>query len=95
MNDIFIDKDKGEMLCSLCKGSRLIEEEVGKTPDDDRKIPIKNLCPKCLGTGKVDWIENATGKSHNSFDTVITLNEPVDFIEISYCIDKDGVKFIK
>jgi len=59
--------NEDEIICSQCNGEGFIIEEVGKEEWDERKIPIKNICDKCLGTGKLDWIENIVGKSHVKF----------------------------
>jgi hypothetical protein len=41
---------EGELLCDKCNGT-------GSAPVKDYML----RCPKCLGTGKLDWIENARG----------------------------------
>ena len=43
---------EGEMMCDKCDGKRFTLS--------DTMFPI--LCSKCNGEGKVDWIENITGK---------------------------------
>ena len=41
------DLSPGEFICDTCHGRKLIDH---------------NICPKCNGAGKVDWIENIIGK---------------------------------
>ena len=43
---------KWEMVCNKCDG-------VGITRKNKHAI---NVCSKCQGTGKVDWLENIVGK---------------------------------
>jgi len=47
------------MICDQCQGS-------GKVPVSKHNgitvIESLKQCPKCVGTGKVDWIENVVGK---------------------------------
>jgi len=42
-----------EITCSECGGTGL---------DSSRRSWNRKACPKCFGIGKVDWIENITGK---------------------------------
>lgn len=47
---------EGEVECPVCKG----------TGDDIRYNSNEDFCPhcpKCLGTGKLDWLEMVVGKS--------------------------------
>jgi len=48
----------GEVLCSKCKGETFIRytEKRG-----NGFYPMKQICDKCKGHGKLDWIENITG----------------------------------
>ncbi len=50
---------EGEVICDKCNGSGVIRttEQRGK-----HFYPIKTFCEKCHGDGKLDWIENVTGK---------------------------------
>lgn len=51
------------MICSKCDGKGvLFTEEIGEA--NSIKTTVKNvvICPKCLGTCKVNWIENIVGK---------------------------------
>ena len=55
--------EKGEIICDKCKGSGI---------SSNKKIPkIKYFCPKCLGFGKLDWIENITGSKNNMFFKIL------------------------
>jgi len=38
--------NEGEVICSKCNGSKNYEN---------------NICPYCIGKGKVDWVTNAMG----------------------------------
>ena len=49
---------KDEMVCSECGG-------IGGVGDI-----LQDECPKCLGTGKLDWIENVVGKRDKFWGTV-------------------------
>jgi DnaJ-class molecular chaperone len=44
----------GEVLCDVCRGWKQVEISEGFRYIVD--------CPKCHGTGKLDWIENVVGK---------------------------------
>jgi hypothetical protein len=51
--------EKGEVICDRCfgKGVMRITEQRGKS-----FYPVKKMCDKCHGDGKLDWIENIRGK---------------------------------
>jgi hypothetical protein len=49
---------EGEVLCDKCNGT-------GSAPIKDYML----RCPKCLGTGKLDWVENARGGKLKPKDT--------------------------
>ena len=56
-----ISLKEGEHFCPKCDGK-------GKVKDFNKYriykcIFISLVCNKCLGDGKIDWIETATGKS--------------------------------
>ena len=53
--------DEGEEFCKTCNGDGIISSK--------RSYPTLNIrtgnplvCKDCLGDGKIDWIEKATGK---------------------------------
>ncbi len=48
--------EPGEMICPKCNGKSHYQS-WGNVANH-----FKPPCSKCLGTGKVDWIENITGK---------------------------------
>ena len=54
---------KGEVICSKCKGIGLVFKIKS-----NKGIIFKNECPKCQGTGKLDWIENVVGKKPMYYD---------------------------
>lgn len=47
----FIHLEEGEQICPKCNGS-------------SASILKRNYCKFCLNSGKVDWIENITGKTN-------------------------------
>ena len=53
--------------CHLCDGIGYVpgRMEVSSFPDSngdiDKKIYDYILCPKCRGTGKIDWVRKITG----------------------------------
>jgi len=55
---------KGEMVCNGCGG-------VGGVGDI-----LQDECPKCFGTGKLDWIENVVGKRDPSLSFWDMVDEP-------------------
>ena len=52
----YIELNEGERFCSKCDGS-------GRVRNRKYGLPIITLkCDKCLGDGKIDWIEEVIGK---------------------------------
>ena len=49
----------GERFCPKCDG----KGRVPKNKPNGKRFSIMLKCNKCLGTGKIDWIEEATGKT--------------------------------
>jgi hypothetical protein len=54
------DLNEGEVICSKCKGGGTWPQLFMDEHNDDAAQYY--LCPKCHGVGKLDWIEQATGK---------------------------------
>lgn len=55
----FIKLNDGERFCPKCDGNgRVKRERIGEFPLFHSTLK----CDKCLGDGKIDWIEEATGK---------------------------------
>ena len=55
-----ITLNEGEEFCSKCHGEGvLISKRTWITPSKKARFLI---CKKCMGDGKVDWVEKATGK---------------------------------
>lgn len=52
---VIIDIGEGEEVCRKCRGKG---EVILRTPNYVRHL----CCDKCLGTGKIDWVEKAIGK---------------------------------
>ena len=46
-----INLKPGEVICNECNGTGLKTNQV------------YHPCPKCYGTGKLDWIENIVGRN--------------------------------
>lgn len=49
---------EGEYKCDLCEGGGSSAKKFAELED-----PGYYRCPKCQGTGKLDWIEKAMGKA--------------------------------
>jgi len=49
-----LDPEKGEIVCEKCDGKGTRRAKDG--------ISLMEFCPKCGGTGKLDWVEVVTGK---------------------------------
>lgn len=49
-----IHLEEGEVICSKCNG--------GGYERDDSNFAKYDTCSRCLGEGKLDWIENIVGK---------------------------------
>ena len=62
----YIKLQEGEKFCPKCDGK-------GRVPKNNNSREIrfaKSLnCDKCMGDGKLDWVEEATGKKQNNFET--------------------------
>jgi DnaJ-class molecular chaperone len=59
----YVVLEEGQEFCRKCGGSGLVR----KNRYDKRPFPPvpKNhmlVCDNCLGEGKIDWVEKATGK---------------------------------
>lgn len=51
----------GEVKCKNCNGYGSLNPYLKKKSSKSYSL-IGIKCPKCLGTGKLDWIENVVGK---------------------------------
>jgi len=60
MNCVDVVLNEGEMICDKCEG----------TGEDDKRF----RCKKCLGKGKVDWVENDMGAKHNKDSNFIFID---------------------
>lgn len=47
---------EGEVLCGVCDGGGITREVT------ESSVTV-GTCPHCLGSGKLDWIENIIGKN--------------------------------
>lgn len=52
----------GEVKCKKCGGKGLVAV-------NDLPKPLECMCPKCFGTGKLDWVEVVVGKRGFSTST--------------------------
>jgi hypothetical protein len=52
LEDIVLNE--GEMICDKCEGT-------GKESNTSASTLYSRFCKKCLGSGKVDWVDNAMG----------------------------------
>jgi len=51
----YVELQEGEQFCPKCNGK-------GRVKKNNLPLSITLECDKCLGSGKLDWIEKATGK---------------------------------
>lgn len=61
-NSISLDSTIGEELCKKCLGTGIIKTLFESTNKNSEGSSYKLRCEYCLGTGKLDWIENIVGK---------------------------------
>lgn len=54
-NKRYVEICEGEQFCPKCNGKGRVKKN---------HLPLSNTleCSECLGTGKLDWVEKATGK---------------------------------
>lgn len=58
----FITLTDGEKFCKKCDGKGAVPIRNRTNP---KFLTVKYLkCSECFGDGKIDWIEQATGKSN-------------------------------
>jgi len=60
-----IKLNEGEAFCLKCKGKGVVKQ----FPRTILSKEITLVCDKCLGDGKIDWIEKATGKRNRYLKT--------------------------
>jgi len=58
----FVFLKKGEDFCDKCKGSGLVTRSRSKRNNIHGSTVNTLVCSKCLGSGKLDWLEKAVGK---------------------------------
>lgn len=61
--------NEGEMICDKCEGTGEDSSQSASSV-----YSFTRFCKKCLGTGKVDWVENAMGKKPNKESNFITID---------------------
>ncbi len=52
----------GDMLCKRCKGTGLTQHKWSCNMCDNGVETTKVPCSNCKGNGKINWLDNATGK---------------------------------
>ena len=60
-DDLDIDESKGEMVCDECEGRGCIPPKIN-SPEI-----MQEMCWKCQGSGKVDWVSNIMQKPKPMF----------------------------
>lgn len=55
--------EEGEYFCRKCSGSGVVPRS-----NASNKVVGNLICDKCLGEGKLDWIEKAVGKRQPLID---------------------------
>lgn len=56
--------NEGEYLCKKCNGAGLVpRSNINFNGPVLNRKKITLICSECLGEGKLDWIEKATGKN--------------------------------
>lgn len=63
-----MDLNPGEVLCDRCdgKGNAVVGYKIDNI-DSTKEFEVLELCPKCRGWGKLDWIDNVVGHKQSSF----------------------------
>jgi len=59
-----IKLEKGEIICPECSGFGISEYIQEINIETYQSMIGKELCRKCQGAGKLDWIENLVGKEN-------------------------------
>jgi len=68
-----LELEEGEIKCPKCKGKGYIKDPRG----------FKTACVKCLGCGKIDWIENVVGKQPgNKTDKPVYTQEYIQMVKV-------------
>lgn len=57
-----MELEEGEVVCNECNGKGVTLEWIELNYLAGYKSPKEKECDKCLGAGKLDWIENVVGK---------------------------------
>ena len=69
-----------EYICKHCNGKGETEEYTELRDVNNHEIWQKTkLCIKCLGKGKLDWIENATGVDYSKAGDIILKHPSTHF----------------
>lgn len=57
---VYISLNEGEEFCDMCNGKGRVKGTFKVSQYDHPGFDL--LCDKCLGDGKLDWIDKITGK---------------------------------
>lgn len=59
----FLKLSEGEVCCNVCDGDGIIKEVT------ESSVTV-GTCPHCLGSRKLDWVENVVGKHLSCYGSV-------------------------
>jgi len=71
---IHLSLNEGEEFCKKCDGDGMVNTK--KLQNRLLKSYVSLVCKNCMGEGKIDWIEKATGKKRKVSETVIEMYKP-------------------
>ena len=82
MKKVKLSSEYGEVYCDRCEGTGEIDIKNYKSVTRYFKRNYKQICPKCNGKGKLDWIENVMGKKkeYSDFDDEMSFNYQKQFL---------------
>ena len=97
MKDNIMILNPGEIICDKCNGKKTFP--VLPVLNRITHIHITEVkCPKCKGTGKLDWIENVVGKKQNMVSPGVYVREVdvSEYIPNKHCLyDEDDRYWLK
>jgi len=88
--------------CNTCKGKGTVELGTQSFINAKGKWgperTIENVCPRCKGAGKLDWIERITGKAKHTTlvkACVINLKENPVYVPLFGTLEPRGAEYSK
>lgn len=72
--EIKLELKSGEVICDKCNGHGVMSNTVQR---GKHFFIEKSHCDKCHGEGKLDWIENITGKEEGD---ILKMVEPMKYM---------------